>query len=92
MRNLSQRELAIRCGLSSNQVNRYENEVIEPSISAFQAIIRELNVSADYLLGLTPDDYRPPLSGEVDTSDQELLDTFHREGWRGVAHLSIERM
>jgi transcriptional regulator with XRE-family HTH domain len=91
-RGLSQNELARRCNFSTNQINRYENQVIEPSISALQAIARELGASADYLLGFTPGFWDIPEAGYVEASEQELIGVFRREGWPGVARLSVERL
>lgn len=52
-RGLSQRELAKRCALSINQINRYETGATEPSANILALIARELGVSTDYLLGLS---------------------------------------
>lgn len=51
-RGLSQSELARRLGISANQINRYENGVIDPSPHQLMRIARELGVTSDYLLGL----------------------------------------
>lgn len=91
-RGLSQRELARRCTLSINQINRYENGVIEPSISALQAIVRELKVSADYLLGFTAEAHALSTSDEVNNEETKLLEAFRQEGWPGVIRLGGERL
>lgn len=49
---LSQRELAARCGMGEKQVWRYENGESEPSADHLARLARQLSVSADYLLGL----------------------------------------
>ncbi len=91
-RGLSQRELARRCELSINQISRYENSVIEPSLSALQAIIRELAVSADYLLGFIDEIQDTPAPNALGTIEDELLKTYRREGWAGVARVSVEKL
>ena len=91
-RGLSQHELARRCAFSINQISRYENQIIEPSISALQAIAHELNVSTDYLLGFTPGFQDVPEPGYVEASEQELVTVFRREGWPGVIRLGAERL
>ena len=91
-RGLSQHELGRRCGFSSNQINRYEKHLIEPTISSLHAISRELDVSADYLLGFAPESNNIPEQGYVEASEEELLSTFRREGWPGVFRLGANYM
>lgn len=50
--NLSQNALAKKISMSQDIVNNYCTGKREPSLDALIAICRELNVSADYLLGL----------------------------------------
>ncbi len=52
---LSQAELARRIGISKNAMNTIEGGESDPRVSRIVAIARELDVSADYLLGLTDD-------------------------------------
>jgi transcriptional regulator with XRE-family HTH domain len=91
-RGISQRELSRRCGLNINQINRYENGLMEPTLSAFLALMRELNVSADYLIGVVPESVDVPEPGVREAGEQELVDTYRREGWTGVLHLIADRL
>ena len=52
---LSQRELAEKLGLSHSVVAHWENELRAPSAEAIVLLAKYFNVSADYLLGLTDD-------------------------------------
>ncbi len=51
--NLSQKALAKRISMSQAVVNNYCTGKREPSLDVLISICKELNVSADYLLGLT---------------------------------------
>jgi len=53
LRQLSQRELAARCGMGEKQIWRYENGESDPGSEQVARIARELSVTADYLLGLS---------------------------------------
>jgi transcriptional regulator with XRE-family HTH domain len=86
-RGLSQRELGRRCELGVNQINRYENGLSDPTIHTLRAIAYELAVSTDYLLGLSdqPQELKPFTDLKID--EQNLINTYRREGWPGVFHL-----
>ena len=51
--NLSQNALAQKISMSQGVVNNYCTGKREPSLEVLVSICKELNVSADYLLGLT---------------------------------------
>ena len=70
-RQISQRELARRCGLGENTLYVYENNRGDPSIDSLISIAKELNVSTDYLLGLSD----KPLGhlGDVLRADEKIL-------------------
>lgn len=50
-KNLDKKTLAELCGLSKNQVGRYEAGEIEPSTKSLMALADYFDVSIDYLLG-----------------------------------------
>lgn len=52
-RGISQRELSKICGIAQNLISRYESGLTDPSASTLARIAYELNVSTDYLLGLS---------------------------------------
>ena len=51
--NISQKELARKISMSQVVVNNYCTGKREPSLGVLISICKVLNVSADYLLGLT---------------------------------------
>ena len=91
-RGLSQRELAKLCQLGINQINRYENGVTDPSAKILTSIAQVLEVSTDYLVGLVDDPKEHFYVTELNLTEREIVDTFRREGWPGVIHLSAERV
>lgn len=52
-RHISRRVLSELCGLSQNMVAVYERGEVEPTASALKALATCLEVSADYLLGIS---------------------------------------
>jgi transcriptional regulator with XRE-family HTH domain len=67
-RGWSQRELALRCGLGDSQINKYETGMHDPSASYLKLIAEQLEVSTDYLLGLSD---HPHSSGQESLSSTE---------------------
>lgn len=57
--NLTQIELANAAGVHQRQISKYENDKNEPASLTLMALSKALNVSADWLLGIT-DIQRPP--------------------------------
>ena len=51
-KNITQKELAERIGMKVQQYNRYEKQENEMSVPVLIKIAEELEVSADYLLGI----------------------------------------
>lgn len=54
-RQLSQEELALRLNIGQSQLARYEASKADPSLEVISRFARELEVSIDWLLGLTSD-------------------------------------
>lgn len=50
---LSQGELALKVGVHANLIGRYERDEAIPSVEIAAKIASELNVSLDYLIGLS---------------------------------------
>jgi transcriptional regulator with XRE-family HTH domain len=71
----SQRELARLCGLGEAQVNKYENGQTDPSSKYLKALAEVLEVSTDYLLGLT-DSPRGELANSLKEEERQLLDAL----------------
>ena len=87
----SQRELCRRCGFSEVQIRNYENGQVDPSSTYLKAMAEQLGVSTDYLLGATDNHQEHINDGLIDEDERTVLETLRREGWLGLARLSIER-
>lgn len=57
---LSQRQLALRIGLSPRAVGQFEQGENWPSLSTLVALARALDCSTDYLLGLSDNPHCDP--------------------------------
>lgn len=90
-RGLGQRELARRCRVSSNQMNRYENGLSDPSTTVLKTIARELDVSTDYLLGLSenPGGYK---GDDLLPDERELLEAYSVGDGSTMLMLMYERL
>jgi transcriptional regulator with XRE-family HTH domain len=75
----SQVELAERLDIGIRMVHRYEKGLAEPSSGILARIARELEVTSDYLLGLS-DTPRPTLSENELSDDEKKLITAYRLG------------
>jgi transcriptional regulator with XRE-family HTH domain len=90
--NWSQRELARRCGLGEVQIYRYESGITDPSTDSLKKIAEVLNISTDFLLGLSDYPHGQVGDGVLDDDERVILNAYHREGWSGLARLSVERL
>jgi transcriptional regulator with XRE-family HTH domain len=91
-RRLSQRELARLCGLGETQINKYENGLSDPSSTNLMLIARQLDVSTDFLLGVSDDPHVQVREPGLNVEEHQMLETFRREGWPGVFRLGAERL
>jgi len=92
MKGWSQRELARQCGLGELQIHRYESGVTDPSTDSLKSMAEKLYVSSDYLIGLTQNPQGSVGDGTFNQVEQEIIDSFRREGWAGVIRLGAERL
>jgi transcriptional regulator with XRE-family HTH domain len=86
-RGLTQQKLGDLCLVGSNQISRYESGRAEPGMDTLRSIADHLEISADYLLGLTDDPYMRVREFGMNTDERDLLEIYRREGWPGVLHL-----
>jgi len=91
-RGLSQRELARLCGLGETQINKYESGLSDPNVESLKLMAEKLGVSTDYLLSITDEPRGHLGDGQLDESERVMLNTYRREGWQGVARLSVEHL
>ncbi len=89
---ITQRQLAALCGISDVQLSRYENEKMEPSLTNLEIISRQLHVSIDYFLNLTDDPNKNYGNETLDNNEKSILEIYRREGWAGVARVSVEKL
>jgi len=68
-RGLSQEELASRIKVGTQQIWRWENNKTTPNADYVARLARELDTTADYLLGLTNDP-----KGQIEMSDLSPLE------------------
>lgn len=91
-RGMSQTELSSSTGLSTTQLSRYRNDKRLPDVTSLAKIARGLNVSTDFLLGLSPVmDYSLDERSKIllrcyqEASEQQrkkLLDFADRQMWK----------
>lgn len=76
----SQESLAEMVGIGNRQIWRYENGKTEPDGEVLAKIAQALNVSADYLLGLS-DDPTPAnlLSGQLNAKERAVIAALRRD-------------
>jgi transcriptional regulator with XRE-family HTH domain len=70
----TQLELGIRIGVAKSTVAGYESGFREPSLSNIISLAKELEVSTDYLLGISKypqriNDYTPPTETHLNPND-----------------------
>ncbi len=90
-RRLSQRQLAEICGLGENQIHRYENGKTEPSATTLALSASALNISADYLLGLTSEP-RAHLGDGLTPEEHRLVNAYATGDNATLLEMITERM
>lgn len=89
---LTQRALAQLCGFTEFQVSRYETGKTEPTASSLELIAKHLDVSSDYLLGLSYDPRGQLGDSVLSEEEHTVLETLRREGWPGIFRLGADRI
>ena len=90
--NLNQRDFGDLCNINEVQISRYETGKIDPSLPRLALMASHLNVSADYLLGMTDDPHGTFYNPELSEEERLMVDTLRREGWVGVRQLLTDRI
>jgi transcriptional regulator with XRE-family HTH domain len=91
-RRLTKREMAKRCGFRDMQIHRYEHGISDPSTGSLAIMAKVLDVSTDYLLGLSDNPQGRYGEEKLNDTEQNLLSTYRSEGWTGVIRLGVERV
>jgi transcriptional regulator with XRE-family HTH domain len=87
-RGWSQRELARQCSMGDTAISMYERETVEPTAKHLKKMAETLNVSADYLLGLTDDPLGHYGSAEIDDDERAIIRAFRQGRWREVIQVA----
>jgi transcriptional regulator with XRE-family HTH domain len=78
---ISQEDLGERLGLGNRQIWRYENNETRPSSEIVASIAKSLNVSADFLLGLS-DDPIPYLTEQgLSENERRVITAWRRKDY-----------
>jgi transcriptional regulator with XRE-family HTH domain len=91
-RNWSQRELGRYCDIGAAQISKYESGETDPSMEILVIIANKLNVSADYLVGLSDIPYGMVGDGEISEIERAMINIYRREGWPGVFRMGADRV
>jgi transcriptional regulator with XRE-family HTH domain len=89
---LKQKELAALTGINEMHLSRLENDKSEPLAGYLEILATHLDVTADYLLGLTDQPNKP--YGDAHLSDEEraMVEILRRKGWNGVLRLVADHI
>lgn len=55
-------------------------------------IANQLNVSTDYLLGITNNPHVQTSTSDLSEDEIAMIDIFRRNGWAGVIRLAADRL
>lgn len=90
-RGLTQHELAQACGLGLKQINRYENGASEPTAMILATIAHYLDVSMDYLCGLSDIPHSYPAL-DLNPDERKLLESYSAGDVTTLVKLATERL
>lgn len=76
--NLSQDDLSVRLGLGGAQMHRYETGKSDPSPEVMVRLAKELNVTTDYLLGLSDDPTTQIQEQDLTPAEARLISLLRR--------------
>jgi transcriptional regulator with XRE-family HTH domain len=89
---LSQTDLANAANTSIRQVSRYETESGDLTTETLVRIAETLNVSTDYLLGLSSEPSGQLDSPELNNDERALVEAFRRGGWIAASRMITDRI
>jgi transcriptional regulator with XRE-family HTH domain len=73
-------------------IYRYESGLSDITGDSLKALSEKLGVNSDYLLGLSDDPNLQTRESVLSEDERTILELFRREGWQGVARLSVEKL
>lgn len=74
-RGMSQKQMAQLLGMSNTRISNWELGVSRPDVDALALICTQLNISADYLLGII-DTPRSPFCANLNDAENALITNF----------------
>ena len=77
-REISQKELAEKIGITAASLSRYENNIYDPKGNIIYSLTKCLNTSADFLLGLTPNYNSVPNEHPITTEEYLFLQKYKK--------------
>jgi transcriptional regulator with XRE-family HTH domain len=91
-RGFTQEALAERLELGIRQIHRYERGLSDPAGDVVVRIARELNVTTDYLLGLSNDPAPGASTLDLTPTEELLLDAFRRQRYDQAMQVLLAEM
>jgi transcriptional regulator with XRE-family HTH domain len=91
-RGLTQRQLGELCGITLYQISRYETNKSDISGDSLEALSRSLDVSSDYLLGLSQQTKGQLGDSQLNEEELAILDTFRRDRWPGLIRFGAAQL
>lgn len=91
-RGLTKRELAKLCEMREMQILRYEAGTNDPSTENLKILAHALEVSADYLLGMTDTPRGYYGDALLEEEEHAILDAYRRDGWPGIIKLGADQL
>lgn len=88
----SQREMARMCNFGESQIRKYENEESDPSSTHLKRMSELLQVSTDFLLGLSDEPLSAGSNQTLAEDEEHLLHVFRDEGWAGVIRAAAGKL
>lgn len=90
-RQFSQDELAARLGFGASQMNRYENGKADPSMDVLKRMAAELQVTTDWLLGLTDEPTEYFQMEDLSPDELDLIASFRKADLETLMRIALER-
>lgn len=82
-RQMSQDDLADRLGFGASQLNRYENGKQDPSAEMLTRMAAELEVTTDYLLGISTEKHAAIRGDDLTPVERALIEGFRASNLEG---------
>ncbi len=88
----TQRDLSRACNIADSMIHRYENGLTDPTTKPLSIIAEKLEVSVDYLLGLTNNPRGQFSYSDLSVEEDQIVQAYRREGWPGLLRLGADQM